>query len=132
MPKTAGQQPSPSDANGFVLSIVVIVIGSLLSVVAVSTALASITDLEHATTYQSGLNAQYEMETCLDDSLLQIQRDLTWEGSTNVIDSVTCTTTITGSGNSRQLDIDANVGNRFYRSWTVDITLSPFSIDSLE
>lgn len=126
--KTAGQHQSHYDNNGFVLTLVVLIIGSLLSIVVVSTSIASISELQQADVFRAGVATEYAMEGCVDEALLQLARDDEYSGGEVEFSVTSCTITISGVDNERTITVEANHNNTFYKTFIVEVTIDPFDV----
>ncbi len=115
--------------DGFVLALVVIIIASLLSIIIVSTALGTITNLEHATVISNGTTHTIGAEGCLNEALVQLAWDENYTGTTFSQGVINCTVTVTGSGSTRGITAIGTQGI-YTDGYSVSVHLDPLFITS--
>lgn len=108
--------------------IAVIIIGAIVSVVLVETALTSITELQNASIYAQGVAARIQAESCMDEGLIQVNRDNDYFGETLNLGSGTCDITITGVGNTRTVEVTGELDG-FEHTLSAAVTLDAFKVD---
>jgi len=122
------QSPSARSKDGYIMIITVIIIGAIVSVVLVETALTSITELQDASIYSHGVAARIQAESCMDEALIQVNRDNDYTGETLDLGSGTCDIAITGVDNSRTVSVTGEL-NDYEHSLSAEVTLDTFSVD---
>lgn len=128
--KILGQLLSPleKDNHGFITIILVVIICAILSVITIKVALTKITQLEITEASLSGLASQRLAEGCLQDALIQLNRNNSYAGGILAIGGGgSCVVSISGVGNTRTISVTGNLNN-YYHTLTVDATLAPFEI----
>ena len=130
-PQISGRKPSPSAPNrqeGFVLLIVLIIVGSLLSVVVIKLALGALIRLENTQESLRGTNSELYADSCLQEALIHLSRDNTYAGGALNLNGGTCTAVVSGAGNNRTVSVVGIWSNMYSYSLKADVTLSPFKI----
>ena len=114
--------------QGFIMIVAVIIMSAVISVIAISVTLGSITLLEKTDTALRGEYARYYSQGCLQEALIQLNMDNSYAGGTLNLAGSTCTVVISGTGNNRTIEISGS-NNDYYHGITADVTLSTFSLD---
>jgi hypothetical protein len=129
--KTLGQLQLPSvpTRQGFIMIVAVIIISAVISVVAISVTLGSLTQLQKTDTNLRGEYARYYVESCMQEALIQLNMDNTYSGGTLTLAGSTCTVVISGIGNSRVIDVEGS-SNDYYYDINASVSLVPFYLDS--
>ena len=126
-PQLRFKYDSVTKGSGYVLVIAIIVIASIMSIIAIKTSLSSITHLEKSTASLKVNEVSSSVESCLEDSLLRLNWDNTYVGDSYFLGDVNCSVVISGSGNTRTVNVTAIIGNNT-ENVTADVTLSPFAV----
>lgn len=112
---------------GFIMIVAVIIIGAVVSVILVSTALSSLTQLEVSNSFARGVAVQYFTEGCLQEALIRMNWDENYIGGAFNYHGGTCTVVVSGAGGNRTLGVTGSFGG-YTQDLSVDVTLSPFMI----
>jgi len=128
--KTLGQSPvlQGNTKSGYILIVSVIIITAVLSVIIISAALSSITHISNVDINLRGERARYYTEGCLQEALVQLSMHNDYTGGTLSLAGATCTVNVSGTGNSRDIDIEGTI-NDYTHTLGASATLSPFSVD---
>lgn len=129
--RTLGQPQLPSEhtRQGFIMIVAVIIISAVISVVVISVTLGSITQLEKVDTSLRGEYGRYFVESCMQEALVQLNKDNTYAGGTLNLAGSTCTVAISGTGNSRTINVDGS-NNDYYYEIEASVSLVPFALGS--
>lgn len=73
-------------------------------------------------------------EACVNEALLELSQDFTYEGGGSSIGPITCTIVISGVGDSRTISVTATQGTQYTQLIQVDLDVSsrPFVITNWE
>jgi len=107
--------------------IMVLVLGGIISVVLIGTALSSLTNLNQHNISLTGVKTEFHTNSCAQEALLQLRRNSAYTGGTLSLDSGSCTMNVNGSGNTRELQVISTL-NSFTSKLNLTVTLSPFAI----
>jgi hypothetical protein len=117
----------PSENSGFVMILVIVLIGAIVSVVVIKTALFSLSHLQTAVIVEGGEHAKELAHGCAAEALIHLAKKSTFTTSTYDQAYGHCDVTVSGSGATRTILINANI-NSFYHSLTLTVNMSPFSV----
>lgn len=121
-----GRSP-PEVPDGFILTLVVLLLASGFTFLAVVTALRTIAQDDFALTHRDRVASRYAVEACADDALLQLRRDPAYVGGAATLGDATCTIAVTGSGASRTVSVSGVARNQRH-TFTIDVATSPFAM----
>jgi len=92
--KTPGQPQSPcandNKNSGFIMITTVLIVAAVFSVILIKTALSTITHLETKDISLNALKIQYFTEGCIQEALIQYDRDQTYTGGDFNIGTGSC------------------------------------------
>ena len=130
-----GMKQSPCDnknnQSGFMMILSVIIMTSVITVIVVRTTLSSLTRIETRGVGLISGKIAYLSQSCLDEALISLNRDNSYIGTTFSLDAGDCDIVVSGSGNTRTIDITATIDN-YSQDIQADVTLDPFGVDSWE
>ncbi|NQT50353.1 hypothetical protein HQ571_06695 [Candidatus Kuenenbacteria bacterium] len=89
----------------------VLIVAAVFSVILIKTALSTITHLETKDISLNALKIQYFTEGCIQEALIQYDRDQTYTGGDFNIGTGSCNVSVTGSGYDATLVITGNLNN---------------------
>ncbi|MBT4722349.1 hypothetical protein HN958_01285 [Candidatus Falkowbacteria bacterium] len=122
------QQQSTKN-SGYILIFSIIIIASVMTVIVIRGALTSTTNLSKNDTEVSSQKIKIYTEGCLEEGLIQMNRDVDYSGGTYSIGGGDCTIAVSGSDNTRTITASTNI-NEFYHELNANVTLEPFAITS--
>ncbi len=131
--KILGQLLSRSGRNnqGYIIIIAVVIITAVFTVMAISTALSTITHLDKADVSLAGQRARFYVEGCLQEALIQLNRDSFYSGGNLALGSGSCAIVIAGSENSRTVTVTGSL-NDYYYEIIAEVSLEPFNLTSVD
>lgn len=115
--------------NGFVLTVVVIIIAAAFVTLAVAGSLRTLTQLESGVAVVMGGAVAVATDGCVEEALLQLRRDAAYPGGNVTVGDVGCTVAVSGSGASRTITATGTIG-ALSRTVTVGVAMSPFALTS--
>lgn len=121
-----------TDQSGQVAFITVIVISAVVIAIGTAINLVGIGEAQMGSKHEQSTESLLVAESCLDEAFLRLQWDDSYGGTGDITIDVgddSCTLSISGSGNTRTVQAEAQVEETIKRIDT-SITLSPFSVDS--
>ena len=104
---------------------------SVITVIVVRTRVSSLTRIETRGVGLISGKIAYLSQSCLDEALISLNRDNSYIGTTFSLDAGDCNVAVSGSGNTRTIDITATIDN-YLQDIQADVTLDPFGVDSWE
>ena len=107
----------------------IIIIAAIISIIVVKTSLSSITQLGSSDIALKGESVKYYTEGCMQEALIQLNRDNTYSGGVLNLGSGSCNVSVSGADNSRTVDVTGDLNN-YYHNIIVDVVLDPFSIST--
>lgn len=110
----------------------VIIISALISVVMIRVAAGSLASLNNFSVDLKSAKIKNLTETCLNEALLSLSRDEAYPGGSLTFTNGTCTVSISGTDNNREISISALDSDGRAKALTAAVTLSPFAITSWE
>lgn len=113
--------------EGFILTLVVVLLASGFAFLAVVTALRTIAQHDVAMTHRDRVASRYAVEGCADEALVQLRRDAAYIGGAVTLGDATCTIAVSGSGTTRTVTVTGVVRN-LQQAFTIDVAMSPFAI----
>ena len=127
--KNHGQQPShfAQDNGGYILIIGIVTVVAIITIITIKTALSSISNLQ---TNDIALDATQSIsgaQSCLEDTLIRLNWNNEYTGESYTIGNISCSVTITGAGNDRNILATGTLDNNS-QTYSVDVTLAPFAI----
>ncbi len=105
----------------------VILLGAIMAVVSVRTALFSLTELDVSTKRLATEQIKQQAQGCLSEAILHLRKNSSFTTSTVNIGGGSCTTTVTGGGNDRVITVVAVQGVYNY-TLHATVTISPFVV----
>jgi hypothetical protein len=115
--------------SGYILIFSIIIIASIMTVVVIRGALTTTTNLEKNFTLVNEQKIELYTEGCLEEGLIQMNRDEGYAGDSYSIDSGTCVVSVSGSGNVRTVSASGELDG-YFMDLSADVTLVPFVITS--
>lgn len=97
-----------------------IVLGSVITLIIVSIVLLGISSRFNAFHLNQSELAFIKTEGCLEETLIQLNRDNAYTGGSYSIDDLNCSVTVSGT----TVDVDAFIDN-FHHHFSVEVVLSP-------
>ncbi len=118
--------------SGIMLLIPTIVISAVLILIVTTNALISIDQSKTALHEQKTLEAFIAADSCLELALLNLSSDSGYSGESLTIDQASCTISVSGSDDTRTIDISTTLDAPLYvRELQAQVSLSPsFTITS--
>ena len=113
--------------GGYVLLVIVLIMGAILSVISISTALMSLSNIENVNLLLKHQQLNIAVAGCAEEALLHLRRDDSYTGEVLNTDLGTCEIVVTGALNNRTVAIAGTLEN-LTASQTLTITLNPLSI----
>jgi len=115
--------------DGYILVLAMIIVVAALSVIAIKTALSSLTLFTVEDVSLDRMAVTAAGESCMEDALIRLYWDNGYTGGITTIDGITCETTVSGGGGNRTVSVNAIIGDFSYELESL-VNLSPFRIDS--
>lgn len=122
------QQQSTKN-SGYILIFSIIIIASVMTVIVIRGALTSSTNLSKNYTEINSQKIKIFAEGCLEEGLIQMNRDVDYSGDAYSIGGSDCTIAVSGADNTRTITASSNIDD-FYHELSADVTLEPFAITS--
>jgi hypothetical protein len=111
-------------ATGFAALLTIVIVSGATLVAAFGATLAGLGELESGFVSQRGGAAQAYAEGCLEETLYRLKRDTGFNGMSTVGTYGACEVSVTGSGLSRTITVDASVDEGEYHAYlTVNVAL---------
>lgn len=118
-----------SNQQGFVMTLVVLLVGSIISITVIQTTLSSLNRLQLSQDALHGEALTFQRETCIQEALIQMKWNDEYIGGTLALSGGDCNISVSGSGNTRTLSVTSVINN--YQDLTeINVTLDPFEIVS--
>ena len=108
--------------------IVLLIMGALLSVIAIKLTLNALTRVENAQEALRGTENEIYAESCMQEALLRLRRDAGYLGGVVPVAPGTCTVAVTGAGNERTIDATGVLAPSYTYRLKVKVTLVPFAV----
>lgn len=100
-----------------------IILGAVITLIIVTIVLLGISSRFNTTRLSSHEFAFIKTEGCLEEALIQLNRDNAYVGDNYVIDDLSCAVTVSGT----TVDVAASL-DEFHHDFTVEVNLDPFAI----
>lgn len=113
---------------GFIMIISVIIVAALISVIMVRVAIGSLINLSNFSVNLKSAKIRNLAETCANEVLLSINRDNAYPGATLTYSDGNCVVSISGTGNNREITVNAVDSDNRAQSLLIKVILSPFAI----
>ena len=113
-----------NDIKGSVGILTAIVLGSVLTILAVTILLTGISSRNNALILNQSEQVFIPLEGCADNTLILLKRDNSYSGGSYTVDGVNCTAAINGTDNERDIAISAEKGN-IRRDLAIRVQLKP-------
>lgn len=113
--------------QGFILTIVAIVIAAGFTILTVATSFRTLTQLDIGTIAASGAAAVSAVDGCVEEALLQLRRDAAYIGGSITVGDAACVIAAQGSDGTRTLTVTGTIGEAS-RTVTAGVTMSPFAL----
>ncbi|MFH0820933.1 MAG: hypothetical protein V1908_04115 [Candidatus Peregrinibacteria bacterium] len=105
--------------NGFSILIIIMVVSAVGLLVALTASTTGIQETQNNLRYGLSKNVFSAGNGCLEDALMSLNQNHNYSGSSLVVDGVSCTITISGSGTARTVDVVA-VNDGYTRHFQAD------------
>lgn len=116
-----------SDNSGYVLTLSVLIISSVISVVVISTGLSSLTNLNKNSTDLKETKVKQFTQGCIQEALIQVNRDSKFTSSTFNFSNGTCKISVSGTGNTKTISATGTVSN-YHANLQAEVELDPFKL----
>lgn len=110
------------EVRGGASLLAILLLVGILTMTAIGAAVVAFSQLEMGFSSQQGSVVILSAESCAEEAILRLTRDLSYTGGTLILNQVTCTISVTGSG-PYTIDVAA-VANSFTRNIQVVLDLS--------
>lgn len=118
-----------SNQQGFVMTLVVLLVGSIIGVTVIQTSLSSLNRLQLSQDALHGEALTFQRETCIQEALIQMKWDDEYLGGTLALSGGDCDISVSGPGNTRTLSVTSVINN--HQDLTeINVTLDPFGVVS--
>lgn len=107
--------------------LVVIITAAIISVILIKTSLSSLTQLLYTNTSMNTLESKFLATGCLHEALINLNRNHDYSGETHNLSYGTCIISISGSDNTRNVNVQSEIGN-YYLDYQASVQLKPFSL----
>lgn len=120
----------PQNNNkGFILVLMVIIFAAIISVVLIKTALSSITQTQTLSTYLQKTEAELFNNTCMQEALVNLNRDNEYTGETLTLGDGNCDISINEDVGNYTITVSSNINNMHITRNSV-ASLNPYQIVS--
>lgn len=124
----ASRQLRAPSSPGFIMIISVIIISALISVIIIRVALGSLSSVNNFNIALKSAKINNLVETGANEALLSLNRDNAYSGSTLIYADGTCVVAISGTGNNREITVNAVDSDSRSQSLVIKVNISPFAI----
>lgn len=106
---------------------VVIITAAIISIVVIKTSLSSVTQLLYTNTSLESSESTLLTESCLQEGLINLNRDNEYSGETLNILSGQCNITVTDNAPNKTITVSSQINN-FYQEASAEVSLDPFTL----
>ena len=114
--------------SGYTAVATVLVIGAVVTAIAISTSLLAISESQQSLAEKKGYEALYLAESCAEEALMQIYLDENYNGGIVSLPTGNCTVTTVKNSNLWQLQVQAEVSG-YTKNIQVEADRSPPAIN---
>ncbi len=91
--------------SGIAALMVVVLIGSAALVMGLASSARGLNTLELSVLHSRTEQSRLQMESCVEESLLQLYHDVNWNGGTLFLDELSCTIVVSGNNIQKTMNI---------------------------
>lgn len=97
--------------KGFTTLLFVLILSAVLTLLVTTASLGGIQETQNAFRHRQGRAVFAAANGCMEEALLSLNQNHAYTGETLVLNGVSCIVSITGSGTTRTLEVQAAQGN---------------------
>ena len=100
--------------RGYILTMSVLIISAIISIVVIGTSLSSLIVLDKNNEDLKGVEIKHYTQGCMEEALIQVNRDSDYSGGTYDIGSGTCEISTSGPADSKEISTTGTLKTRTY------------------
>lgn len=119
------------DNSGYVMTLMVIILSSIMLVIISSASFSSLTSLKKSQVTIEDQQIESFTSGCAEEALLQLSRSSSYDGDTYNLHGGTCVIGITSSKNTSTISVTGTKSN-LNHNYKIEVSLEPFKIINWE
>lgn len=113
--------------NGYVMTLMVVILASIMLVVVTSASYSSLTSLKKSQTTLDKSKIHSFTEGCSEEALLQLSRKPSYKGDKYDLRGGTCNIGVTTSDNTSTISVTGTLSNMNH-NYRIEVSLDPFKV----